>query len=139
MITSYRANVRAFSTLKKAKFFILFSFIFGMVCYSHILVMMTVAYEQCGAFGIYQEIYSIFILLSTGLIPPFLSGLFGSLCYLNIAQRNGRIQPTGAAPSHRNIVIRRYDRDFINYCGSRNICLCSNNIIFSSHSIGNDD
>jgi hypothetical protein len=113
LITNHRASFRAFSTLKRAKCLIFFSIIFWLLCCSHIAIMTTIINGQCGTFGIYAKIYTIYVLIFVGLIPPIISGIFGCLTYRNMRQRHIRIQPVVQNTNNANISIRRQDRDLL--------------------------
>jgi hypothetical protein len=113
LITSDRATFRSFSTCKRAKYLIFCSIIFWFVSAIHLPIMSTIVNGQCGTFGIYLTIYSIYRIIFSGLIPPILSGIFGYLTYYNMRKRNVRVQPTISNIIDTNIPIRRRDRDLL--------------------------
>jgi len=56
LITSDRVSFRAFSTPKRAKYFILFSLIFWLLSTIHVPIMITVVNGQCNTSGLYSII-----------------------------------------------------------------------------------
>jgi hypothetical protein len=113
LITSTRASFRAFSTPKQAKYLIFFSIIFWLLLAIHIPITRTIVNGQCGVFGIYSTIYSVYAVIFVGLIPPIISGIFGYLIYHNMRQRNIRVQPVVQNLNDANTPIRRKDRDLL--------------------------
>ncbi|CAF0951609.1 unnamed protein product [Adineta steineri] len=93
MITSDRATIRALSTPKRVKRFVLLAFIFWIIFPIHIPIMITINNGQYGAFGIYAKIYSIYIIIFFGFIPSILLSIFGYMTYRNMRKRRIRIQP----------------------------------------------
>jgi hypothetical protein len=84
MITSTRANFRAFSTVKRAKYLVVFSFIFWLIASCHIPIMQTISNGQCSLFGVYSKIFSVYTIISIGLYSHITSGIFGYLTYRNM-------------------------------------------------------
>jgi hypothetical protein len=113
LITSDRATFRAFSTPKRAKYLIFFTIIFWSVVSIHIPIMETIVHGQCGAFGIYLTIYSIYAIITVGLIPPVISVVFGYLTYSNMRQIHVRVQSVMQNTNDANNSIRRRDRDLL--------------------------
>ncbi|CAF0947714.1 unnamed protein product [Adineta steineri] len=109
MITNHRANFRAFSTPKRAKCLVCLSILFWPIFGCHVAIMTTIINRQCGQFGIYSIIYTIYIAIFVGLIPPITSGTLGYLTYRNMKQRHNRIQPV----AHVDIPIRRRDKELL--------------------------
>jgi hypothetical protein len=113
LITSSRANFRAFSTPKRAKYFIFFSFIFWLLSTIHVPIMITVVNAQCTTSGVYSIIYSIYTIIFVGLIPSITSTIFGYLTYRNMKQIHNRIQPVVQNRVNTNTSIQRRDRDLL--------------------------
>jgi hypothetical protein len=113
MITSQRARIRAFSTPKRAKYFIFFSYIFWLIAASHTLIWSTTSKGQCIKVGIYATIYTFYAIFLTGLIPSFILCVIGYLTYRNVRQLHRRIQPTAQYRNNTNNSIRRRDRDLL--------------------------
>ncbi len=113
MITSNRVTFRAFSTPKRAKYFIFSSFIFWLIFASHIAIMFTIINGQCYAFGTYLTYFAIYIAIFVSLIPPILSGLFGYLTFRNMKQIHVRVQPIVQNILNRTNYIRRRDRELL--------------------------
>jgi hypothetical protein len=113
LITSSRATFRAFSTPKRAKYFIFFSLIFWALSTIHVPIMITVVNGQCTTFGVYSIIYSVYTIIFVSLIPTIMSAIFGYLTYRNIRQIRNRVQPVGQNTVHANISIQRRDRDLL--------------------------
>ncbi|CAF0748802.1 unnamed protein product [Adineta steineri] len=113
MITSEHANFRAFSTPKRAKYFILFSIIFWTLFASHIAIMSTIVNGQCVTSGIYSTIFSIFVIIFIGSAPPITMGICVYLTYRNMKRIHGRIQPVINTISEGNSNIRQRDRDLL--------------------------
>jgi hypothetical protein len=113
IITNNRATFRAFSTPKRAKLFICISIIFWLVFASHIAIMTTILNKQCGTFGIYSTIYTIYSIIFVGLIPPIILSVIGYLTYRNMRQTHIRVQPFVNNRNYGNISIRRRDRELL--------------------------
>jgi len=109
LITSTRANFRAFSTPKRAKYIIFFSTIFWTLFCIPAPIMTKTINGQCTTSGVYSIIYSVYSILFIGFIPTILSGIFGYLSYHNMRQMKKRVQPVVNA----NIGIQRQDRDLL--------------------------
>jgi hypothetical protein len=113
MITNERANFRAFSTLKRAKWFIFFSIIFWLIFDIHIPIMRTVINGQCVLFGIYSIIYTFYAIIFVSAIPIIILCIFGYLTYRNVRQAQLRVQPIINNRIQANNSIRRQDRDLL--------------------------
>jgi len=107
LMTNERVSFRLLSTPKRAKYLIFFSIIFWLLLTIHIPIARTVVNGECGAFGIYSTIYSVYAIIFVGLIPTIISGIFGYLTYHNMRQRHVRIQPVVQNPNDANISIQR--------------------------------
>ena len=107
LITSDRASFRAFSTIKRAKYLILFSFIFWSLLTLHVPIMRTVTNGRCGASGIYS---TIFVFLFVSLFPIITAAIFGYLTYRNMTQMQLRVHPTAQNTTH---FLQRRDRDLL--------------------------
>ena len=110
LITSDRASFRAFSTPRRAKYFVFFSFPFWSLLALHVPIMRTVTNGKCGASGIYSTIFAI---IFVSLIPIILSGIFGYLTFRNMRQIQNRIQPVGQITINAYHSIQRRDRDLL--------------------------
>jgi hypothetical protein len=113
LITSDRDNFRAFSTPKRAKYLIFFSFIFWTLFTIHLPIMLTVVNGRCTTPGVYSIIYSVFTIIVVGLIPSITLVIFGYLAYHNMRKMQNRIQPVGRNTIDGNISIQRRDRDLL--------------------------
>ena len=113
LVTSDRATFRAFSTPKRAKYLILFFGVFWFVVSIHMPVMQIIVYGQCGTFGIYSTFLTIYVILTVGLIPPIISGIFGYLTYRNMRHLHARVQPVMQNTNDRNHSIQRRDRELL--------------------------
>jgi hypothetical protein len=113
LITSSRANFRAFSTPKRAKYIIFFSIIFWALFLFHSPIWTTVVYGQCTAAGVYATVYSFYSLAFVSLIPTIISAIFGYLTYRNMRQMLNRVQPVVQNAVNKNISIQRRDRDLL--------------------------
>jgi hypothetical protein len=113
LITSDRASFRAFSTLKRAKYFIFFTYIFWLTAASHILIMETTNNGQCTKLGIYVKIFAIYTTFVVGLISSIMLCVFTYLTYRNIKQIRRRIQPMVHHVSNARTTIQRRDRDLL--------------------------
>ena len=94
LVTSDRATFRAFSTPKRAKYLSLFCWCF--------LVSSVYSYSSNGnnclvgnvvRLVFIQQFLTIYVILTVGLIPPVISGVFGYLTYRNMRQIHVRVQP----------------------------------------------
>ena len=113
MIASNQAHLRAFSTAKRAKYLILFSYIFSLIVASHVPIMTTIVTGQCTRVGPYAIIYTLYIVFVVGLIPSITLITFASLTYRNVRRLRRRIQPTAPDASVTNGSIQRQDRDLL--------------------------
>jgi hypothetical protein len=113
LITSRRASFRAFSTPKRAKYFIFFSCIFWSLFTIPVPVMITSVYGQCTTSGVYSIIYSIYSIVFVSLIPSITSAIFGYLTYRNVRQMQMRVQPVAQNTVNVNNNIHRRDRDLL--------------------------
>jgi hypothetical protein len=113
LITNDRATFRAFSTPKRAKYLIFFSVILWSLSAILTPFMETIINGQCGKFGIYSTISTIYVIIVVGLIPPIVSGIFGFLTYRNMRQIHNRVQPIAHSANDGNVSIRRRDRDLL--------------------------
>jgi hypothetical protein len=113
LITSNRASLRAFSTPKRAKYFVLFSLIFWSLFMIPIPIIITVVYGQCTAAGLNSIIESLYTIIFISLIPSITSAIFGYLSYRNIRQMQIRVQPVGQNTINVNNNIHRRDRDLL--------------------------
>jgi len=111
MITSNRATFRAFSTLKRAKWLIIFSIIFWLLFLSFFPIITTIVNGQCGLFGIYGIIYFSYSLAFIGMFPPIILGISGYLTYRNMKQAHNRIQPVINNDINANNTLGRRDRE----------------------------
>jgi len=113
MITSHRATIRAFSTPKRTKYIIFFSYIFWLVVSSHLLIWTIISNGQCTKVGFYVTFYACYTIFLIGLIPSGTLCVFGYLTYRNMRQLRNRIQPTEQDASNVNNSIQRRDRDLL--------------------------
>jgi hypothetical protein len=113
LITSTRASFRAFSTPKRAKYLIVFTFIFWPLFVIHAPIMVTVVNGQCNPSGVYAIIYSVYSLIFVSLIPLITLAIFGYLTYRNMRQMQTRVQPVVQNTINANISIQRRDRDLL--------------------------
>jgi hypothetical protein len=113
LITSSRATFRAFSTTKRAKYFIFFSLIFWALSTIHVPIMITVVNGQCTTSGVYSIIYSVYTIIFVSLIPTITSAIFGYLTYRNMRLMQKRVQPVAQNTINVNNNIKRRDRDLL--------------------------
>ena len=113
MITSRRATLRAFSTSKRAKYLVFFTYIFWLLIGSHTAIFFTVINDQCTRVGIYAIVFTLYAILLIGLIPSLLLSIFACLTYRNMKQLRRRIQPTTQDTANGNHIIQRRDRDLL--------------------------
>jgi hypothetical protein len=113
LITSSRANFRAFSTPQRAKYLIVFSFIFWLLSTIHVPIMMTVVNGQCTTSNVYSIIYTVYTIIFVCLIPTITSAIFGYLTYGNMRQMQIRVQPLVQNTINTNTSIQRRDRDLL--------------------------
>jgi len=113
LITNERATFRAFSTLKRAKWFILLSILFWLILNIFIPIMQTVIYGQCVLPGIYSIIYTLYAIIFVSAIPTIILCIFGYLTYRSMRQMQLRVQPMANNRIDANNNIRRQDRDLL--------------------------
>jgi len=113
LITSDLPRFRAFSTPKRAKYFIFFSIIFWVLLAIPALLMTSLVNGQCISSGVFQVIYSVDSILFIGFIPTIISAIFGYLTYRNMRQMKNRIQPVTQNKINANFTIQRLDHDLL--------------------------
>ena len=113
MITSRRFALRALSTPKRSKYLVFFTYIFWMIGASHCLPAFIVYNGQCGPLIGYTRIYTLYALLTVGLIPLTVVGIFVCLVCRNMRTLHRRIQPINEGNGHRNHILQRRDRDLL--------------------------
>lgn len=113
IITNHRATFRVFSTPKRAKYFIVFAYIFWSLAASHSVILSTINNGQCTRVGIYATLFTIYAILFVGLIPSIILIVFACLTYRNMKHLRSRIQPSNQVPAHRTHIIQRRDRDLL--------------------------
>ena len=113
LITSNHVRMRAFSTTKRAKYLIMFSFIFWFIFACHIPIMATVTNQKCTFSSTYLIFFAAYTIIVVGLLPPIILGLFGYLTFRNIKQRYVRVQPVVQLRNNTNISLQRRDRDLL--------------------------
>ena len=113
MITNERATWRAFSTLKRAKWFTFFSILFWSLFTIYAPIVQTIINGRCTNTGIFPTIYSVYAITLVGAVPAIILGIFGFLSYRNIRQMHRRVQPTLNNRIGANNGIRRQDRDLL--------------------------
>jgi hypothetical protein len=113
MITSDRATLRSFSTVKRSKWLIVISISFWFLFNIHIPIMQTVVNGQCVRIGIYSTIYTFYAILFVGSMPPIILGIFGYLTYRHMRQMHLRVQPVTSNTTNGNNSIQRRDRDLL--------------------------
>ncbi|CAF1543218.1 unnamed protein product [Adineta ricciae] len=114
MYTSNRANFRALSTPKQAKWWVFGIVIFWPIFACHIPIMVTIVNGQCGTFGTYSIIYTIYLILFVGLVPSIMVAVLGYLTYRHITQLRNRVQPIiSSTINQANTNIRRRDRTLL--------------------------
>ena len=113
MITSNQAHLRAFSTPKRAKYLIVFSYIFWLAVSCHVPIMTTIVNGRCTRVDPYATIYTLYIVFVVGLIPSITLITFASLTYRNVRRLRRQIQPTAPDGSAANGSIQRRDRELL--------------------------
>jgi hypothetical protein len=113
LISSDRVSFRAFSTPKRAKYFICSSFIFWLLTTIHVPIMITVVNGQCTTSGVYSIIYTVYTVIFVSLVPSITSAIFGYLTYRNMRRIHNRVQPVVQNRISGNISIQQRDRDLL--------------------------
>lgn len=113
LITSDRASLRLFSTPKRAKYLILFAYIFWFIAASHSVILATISNGQCTRVGIYATLFSLYVVLFVGFIPSAILSIFACLTFRNMKQLRNRIQPSSQGSRHTNPTIQRRDRNLL--------------------------
>jgi hypothetical protein len=113
MITSDQVNIRAFSTVKRAKYHVFLAIIFWLLFAIYRLITTTIANGQCGAFGNYATLNEVDTLVFFGFIPAAILSIFGYLTYRNMRRRQLRIQPMVNSTNGRRLSIKQRDRDLV--------------------------
>ena len=94
MITSKNAKVRAFSTIKRAKYITWIVYIFWAIIQTHLLFWMTMSNGQCTKTGWYVIFSAFYTTIFICLLPSALLAIFGYLTYRNMNELRRRIRPT---------------------------------------------
>lgn len=124
MITSHRANLRAFSTTKQAKYLVAFAYIFWSIAASHHAIFMFVTNGQCGT----SSSYSI---LFIGFGPSGILIIFASLIFRNLRQMRRCVQPFDQNIANRNPILQRRDQELLVLVIAEVIFLCYHNSTFT--------
>ena len=110
LITSNQAMMRALSTPKRAKYFVVFVYIFWMIGASHQAVFLTIVNGQCIRVGLYATFFTFYTILFVGWIPSIILSIFAYLTYRNMKHVRTRIQPSTQGAVRRNRIVQRRDR-----------------------------
>jgi hypothetical protein len=113
LITSDRPSFRAFSTPKRAKYLIFFSFIFWLLSTIHVPIMMTVVHGQCTTSGVYSTIVTVYTIIFVSLIPWIILAIVGYLTHRGMRHMQNRVQPVVQNTINANTSIQRRDRDLL--------------------------
>ena len=114
MITSKNVHLRAFSTIKRAKYLTYAVYIFWAIIQIHVLLWMTISNGQCTKIGWYVIFNAFFTTIFIALIPTFLLCIFSYLTYRNMNHLYRRIQAI-----NQNIInnndrnLQKRDRDLL--------------------------
>jgi len=92
-VSSCSKYLHRFGRPKIAIYLIIFFTCFWPISASHILVLLTIKFQRCTAFGKYSLIYSIYSFLVAGVLPPTLMIIFGCLTIRNLRHIHARIRP----------------------------------------------
>ena len=113
LMTSHRATFRAFSTPKRAKYLVFFSYVFWAIAASHQAIFSTISNGQCTRVGLYATIFGFYGILFVGLTPSIVLSIFACLTYRNMKHLRRRIQPMNQGVGNTNHIFRRRDRDLV--------------------------
>ncbi|CAF3490159.1 unnamed protein product [Rotaria sp. Silwood2] len=112
ILTSRNFHLRNFNRSINAKCSILLVIIFWCIICSHQLIFTTMNNQQCGQFGIYHIINSVYLFISFLIIPSVLMIIFGYLACHQMKQFGSKIRPL---TNNQNglIIITRRDRELL--------------------------
>ena len=113
MMTSRRASFRAFSTPKRAKYLVFFTYIFWLVAACHPFIFLTISNSLCTQGGVYAVFYTFYTILFIGLVPSVILIVFACLTHRNMKQLRTRVQPINQGAGQTNHIIQRRDRDLL--------------------------
>ena len=113
MLTSHRAAFRAFSTPKRAKYLVFFTYIFWLIASTHTAILNIISNGQCTRVGLYATIYTFYAILFIGLIPSVVLSIFAGLTHQNMKHLRSRVQPINQGGGNTNHIIQRRDRDLL--------------------------
>jgi hypothetical protein len=106
-LSSRRIFIRNFSQMRLARILCIITIIFWFIAAIHIPIFSTIQSGSCIMPGLYSLIFSIYIVIFAGFIPPILMSIFSLITLRNLHSIHLRINTT-------NIQANRYirQRDF---------------------------
>lgn len=114
MITSKNAHLRAFSTIKRAKYTTCAVYLFWPIIQIHLLIWVTVSNGQCTKIGWYITFSALLSMFFVALIPTIFLCVFSYLMYRNMKQLRRRIQPINHGTIQSNgRYLQKRDRDLL--------------------------
>ena len=113
LIINERAALRALSTPKRAKYLVLFAYIFWAIATSHQAIFIIPDNGQYRRVGLYATIFTFYSILFIGLIPSIILSIFACLTYRNLKRLRNRVQPINPNTGHATQIVQRRDRDLL--------------------------
>ena len=115
MITSKSVRLRAFSTLKRAKYVTAIVYIAWAIIPIHLLIWATISNGQCTRIGWYVTFQAFYTVFCIAFLPAIIVFIFGFLTYRNMKQLHSRIQPINhdMDTNNNNNSLKKRDRDLL--------------------------
>ena len=108
---SMKPRIRSFNQFHVAIRVIPITVILWLAITSYIPALHAIQSGRCGMFdSVYVLIYTIYNVITTGILPPFAMTLFGLLVAINLRRVRSRVQPTTVQSNTHNVT-RKRDRD----------------------------
>jgi hypothetical protein len=95
-LCNHRARIRAFCQPKIAYRSVGVLTLFWSIVSIHLLILESIENNRCSVYGLYGQIFSVYVLIFSSIIPVIIMISFGVLIMRELRQLNSRIQPFGA-------------------------------------------
>jgi hypothetical protein len=111
---SQKTSIRALSRYEVARRVIPAVILFWLVVAILPTMIRTLENGKCDArSGVYDVIYTVYILMALGIFPLVSLSIFGVLMTKNLKEMRLRVQPTGTSVETGGAVLRKRDRDMM--------------------------
>ncbi|CAF1313347.1 unnamed protein product, partial [Rotaria sp. Silwood1] len=113
---STNIRIRSFSKRKVAKYLIIICAFFWLIAVIFFGWARTIENGSCNIFNdIYSMIYTIYYMITAGILPPLLILIFSALVMKNLKEIRNRVQPKREDRENRQSIhqLRKRDRDLM--------------------------